>query len=209
MRTWIVVAVLLVGCEGKKKSQPANAVSPGSGSAVATTPADAAPPIDAPPPADAAIDASALGDPKALDYEHILTWEAIGGLKLGMDETKVVKLLGQPAKKAFPEEEGATGDFVGSWEWPSKGIVLGMASDKRTGPFTLRTIDVTAPSTFATTRGVTIGMAAAELPARYQRNVDEGRDDPNLYLVGSMYGGMLFTLKDDKVAEIFLGAMAE
>lgn len=209
MRTWILVALLVVGCS-KKKSQPANTVSAGSGSAVvAVTPADAAPPIDAPPSADAGIDAVALSDPKTLDYEHILTWEAIGGLKLGMDEAKVVKLLGKPAKNSFPEEEGATGDFVSGWEWPSKGIVLGMASDKRTGPFTLRTIDITMPSTLATTRGVTIGMAAAELPARYQRNVDEGRDDPNQYLVGSLYGGMMFTLKDDKVAEIFLGAMAE
>jgi hypothetical protein len=213
MRTWIVVAVLVVGCSGKKKSQPANGGSAGSASServAVPTPADAAaPPTDAPSPADAGVDALALSDPKTLDYEHILTWEAIGGLKLGMDEAKVVKLLGKPAKNSFPEEEAASGEFVANWEWPSKGIVLGMGSDKRTGPFKLRTIDITAPSTFATTRGVTIGMAAAELPARYQHNVDEGRDDPNQYLVGSVYGGMLFTLKDDKVAEIFLGAMAE
>jgi hypothetical protein len=208
MRTWIVVALLVVGCEGKKKSQSTNSVSTGSGSAVVTaTPADAAPAIDAAPPA---IDAGvALSDPKTLDYEHILTWETIGPLKLGMDEAKVVKLLGKPAKNSFPEEEGATGQFVANWEWPSKGVVLGMASDKRTGPFVLRSVDIIAPSTYATSRGVTIGMAAADLPARYLRNIDEGRDDPNEYLVGSMYGGMLITLKDDKVAELFLGAMAE
>lgn len=208
MRTWIVVAVLVVGCEGKKKSQPA---TPGSGSQVAAvvTPPDATV-VDAASPVDAmvTVDALALSDPKTLDYEHILDWESVGPLKLGMDEAKVVKLLGKPAKNSFPQEEGATGDFVADWEWPKQGIVLGMASDKRSGPFRVRSIEIMAPSTLATTRGVTIGMAAADLPARYQRNVDEGRDDPAEYLVGSVYGGMLFTLKDDKVASVFVGAMA-
>ena len=211
MRTWIVVALLVVGCEGKKKSQPATAGSGSGSDVVAVTPAaaaDASIPIDAPSPADAGVDAIALSDPKSLDYEHILTWEAIGPLKLGMDEAIVFKLLGKPAKTSFPQEEGATGDFVSDWDWPSKGIVLGMASAKRTGPFSVRSIEIMAPSTFATTRGVTIGMPLTDLPARYQRNIDEGRDDPAEYLVGSVYGGMLFTLKDDKVVSIFLGAMA-
>ena len=72
----------------------------------------------------------------------------------------------------------------------------------------MRSIEVFTPSTLSTSRGVKIGTPASELPAFYLRNVDEGRDDPNEYLVGSVYGGMLFTLKDDTVVSIFLGAMA-
>jgi hypothetical protein len=214
MRTWIVVAVTSLGaiaCEGKK---PAATTGSGAGSEiVAVAPGDAAAPvIDAAVVVDAAAPSSldaaaALADPKTLDYEHLLDWESVGALKLGMPDVKVLKILGAPKKKSFPTEEAATGSFVSDWEWPT-GIVVGMAGDKRSGPFVVRSIEVFAPSTFGTSRGVKIGTAAAELPHFYMRNIDEGRDDPNEYLVGSVYGGMLFTLKDDKVVSIFLGAMA-
>jgi hypothetical protein len=208
MRSWILVLVVALGCEGKKT--PA-ATGTGSGSQItAVRPADAASSIDS-PPADAAaapVDAAKLSDPRTLDYEHILEWETIGALKLGMDEAKVIKLLGAPKKKSFPIEEGATGEYVSDWEWPAQGLVVGMAAEMRTAPFHVRSIEVVAPSTFMTSRGVAVGMALEDVPSRYLRNIDEGRDDPNEYLVGSVYGGMLFTLKDKKVASIFLGAMA-
>lgn len=206
MRTWIVIAVLIVGCEGKKN--PASGSGSGS-QVVAAAPGDAvAVAVDAATVVDAAVVVdSGLSDPTKLDYEHLLDWEAIGPLKLGMEDDKVTKLLGKPKKKSFPIEEGATGLFVSDWEWP-QGIVVGMSSESRTGLFRVRSIEVFAPSTFATSRGVKIGTKAADLPAFYLRNIDEGRDDPNEYLVGSVYGGMLFTLKDDEVVAIFLGAMA-
>ncbi|HTL38309.1 MAG TPA: hypothetical protein VL326_34500 [Kofleriaceae bacterium] len=210
MRMWILVVLAAFGCEGKKNaekggsaagSQVAVAVAPGD--AVAAPVADAAVVVDAA----AAVDARVLSDPKTLDYEHLLDWETVGPLKLGMSGTTVIKLLGQPKKQSFPVEEGATGQFVSDWEWP-QGIVLGMAGDKRSGPFVVRSIEVFAPSTYGTSRGVVIGTPLGELPKLYMRNIDEGRDDPKEYLVGSVYGGMLFTLKDDKVVSIFLGAMA-
>jgi hypothetical protein len=210
MRIWFVVVLALTGCEGKK-----HVATTGSGvgsQVVVAVPADATAvavvAVDAAPLADAALDGRVLSDPKTLDYEHIFDWEMIGPLKLGMDEAKVIKLLGAPKKKSFPIEEGATGEYVSDWEWPGQGLVVGMAAEMRTAKFHVRSIEVFAPSTLMTTRGVVVGMALEDVPARYQRNIDEGRDDPNEYLVGSVYGGMLFTLKDRKVVSIFLGAMA-
>jgi len=209
---WILVAVAALGCEGKKNAEKGDKGGSGVGSQItAPAPGDAAAvTIDASIVVDAtsAPADAALSDPKTLDYEHLLDWETVGPLKLGMSGEKVTKLLGAPKKKSAAVEEGATGQFVSDWEWP-QGIVLGMASDtQRTGPFVVRSIEVFAPSTFGTSRGVVIGTPLAALPRFYMRNIDEGRDDPNEYLVGSVYGGMLFTLKDDKVVSIFLGAMA-
>lgn len=164
-------------------------------------------------PVDAAGDAAADAMPDAalaalppVDVDHIFDWETIGGFKLGMDERKVLGVLGQPKSKGFPTEEGATGDFVSDWEW--KGITVGMAAGRRSGPFHVRSISVDTPSTFATSRGIHVGSTLAELSKIYPRNTEEGNADPNQYLVGSVYGGELFTLEKDKVASIFLGAMA-
>lgn len=210
---WILVVLAVVGCEGKKNAEKGGSAA--GSQVVAATPGDAAAPVVVDAAVVANVDAAvaapadaALSDPKTLDYEHLLDWETIGPLKLGMSDAKVTKLLGAPKKRSFPQEEAATGSFVTDWEWP-QGIVIGMASDmQRSGPYRVRSIEVFAPSTFGTSRGVVIGTPLSELPRFYMRNIDEGRDDPNEYLVGSVYGGMLFTLKDDKVVSIFLGAMA-
>ncbi|HUS31206.1 MAG TPA: hypothetical protein VMZ53_22000 [Kofleriaceae bacterium] len=218
MRMWILVVVAALGCEGKKKPAATETGSGKGSEIVAAAPADAAvvAPVDAAAVAvDTAIaDGATAGSSDAgvaadkLDYEHILDWETIGPFKLGMDEANVVKLVGAPKKKAFPVEEGATGEFVSGWEWPALGLTLEMASDRRTGPFHVRSIEIYPPSTYATSRGAKIGMSSAALPALYVRNLDEGREDPRDYLVGSPYGGLLITFKDGKAVSIFLGAMA-
>lgn len=203
MRMWIAIAVMLVGCE-KKPSKPTPAQGSGSAGVVAgdAAPADSAPVVvagDATP----AIDAG----PPPLDTEHLLDTETIGPLRLGLDDRAVVKILGDTKKKTFPQEEGATGELVSDWTWPS-GVTLGMASDKRSGPFHVRSIALSAPSTYKTSRGIGIASTLAELSAQYPRNTEEGSEDDNQFLVGSVYGGELFTLVDGKVATIFLGAMA-
>jgi hypothetical protein len=213
MRTWFVVAIALVGCEGKKNSPASTGSGSSSGSSsiiAATAPADAAAPADVALLTDAAIATDArLSDPHTLDYEHILDWETIGPLKIGMPAKQVVKLLGEPKDQSDLVEEGATGMYVTDWEWPATSITIRMSSAKLKGPYRVTSIQTSVPNELTTSRGATIGTPASELPALYLRNVDEGtNDDPNQYLVGSVYGGLLFTLKDGRLISIFLGAMA-
>jgi len=70
-------------------------------------------------------------------------------------------------------------------------------------------IGIKAPSTFATSRGIVIGSSKADVEKSYQHSTEGSGDDPSSYLVGSPYGGELFTFKHGKVTEIFLGQMAE
>ena len=64
-----------------------------------------------------------------------------------------------------------------------------------------------APSPFKTPDGVGIGSTRAEIVAVYGRYLGH-TNDVNEVLVGSVYFGMLFTLEDERVSGIFLGAMA-
>ena len=156
---------------------------------------------DAVPPPDAPV---ATG-PLPVDSDKLLDDEAIGPLLFGMKDADAVKLLGAPKKKTLPVEEGATGEFASTWTWP--GVTLEMVSEKRTGPAKVRLITVTAPTAYATKRGIKIGSKLTEIAAAYPKS-DEGSDDPTQFLVGSPYGGLLFVLKGDAVAEILLGPMA-
>ena len=210
------MVVAVVAC-GKHGAKPAPAAGSGSqapavhdaASAVVASSVDALPPDAV--PADAAIDAApadAMKSKKDLDYEHILDWETIGPLKLGLDEKIVIAHFHEPKRKGFPEEEGATGGFVSTWEWPDQGLTIEMYSDRRSGPFHVRSIEIAAPSKLTTSRGLKVGTTIGELRDLYMQNVDEGRDDPKEYLVGSVYGGMLVTHDDHFVTSIFIGPMA-
>ena len=130
--------------------------------------------------------------------------ETIGGIKIGSSQADVIKVLGQPTHKTKAQREEATGDTVTTWKWPGVDIELAKTGKK----LRVASIHVTAPSTLATSRGVHIGSSRAEIQAGYRRSKDK-TDDANSYLVGSEYGGELFSFKNDKVVEIFLGAMAE
>jgi hypothetical protein len=196
MRIWLAVAVVVVGC--KKNAEQAGP-SPGSGSqAVAAVAADAA--VTVAPP-----DAAAPAGPAPIDEDTLLDVEAIGPLKLRMPEADVIELLGKPAQRSKVIEEGATGLFVSTWTWD--GVAMHMAAEAKKGPFKVATISVGKPP-HATARGIKVGSTLAELEKTYPRSTEEGNNDPSLYLVGSVYGGLLFRLKDGAVTEIFLGAMA-
>ncbi len=197
---WIILA--LVAC--KKQQEPAP-VGQGSGSGSAPPPVAAdAQVMDTPAPGPDA--AAAAAGPAPVDSDKLLDVEAIGPLTYGLPQAAVIKELGTPKKKTAPEEEGATGEFASTWTYPS--LTLDMVSVTRTGAAKVRLITVTAPSTYATKRGIKIGSTRAEVEAAYPK-ADEGGDDPTQFLVGSQYGGLLFVFKQkDVVGEVVLGPMA-
>ena len=196
MRIWLAVLLVVVGCKKNAEKSPPSA---GSGSQVAA--ADAPAPVVAPATPDAAP-----SGPAPIDEEKLLDSESIGPLKLGMADADVIKVLRAPKRKTPVLEEGATGSFVSDWTWD--GVALHMAADTKKGPFKVASISVGKPP-HATARGIHVGSTLAELAKTYPRATEEGNDDPNIFLVGSVYGGLLFKLEKDVVTEIFLGAMAE
>ena len=82
--------------------------------------------------------------------EAFLQAEHLGGLRLGLAEKDVLKLLGQPEKKGGLVMQEADGNFVQQWEYPAKGLSIQMsAGGKKTGAKTIAAITASAPCALA------------------------------------------------------------
>jgi hypothetical protein len=190
-----VLALLLVSCSSKKDAPPAPTPPPAAPVVVPVVV------VDAPPPPDAAEIDAAVATGKLVDVDK----ETIGGFALGAKSDEVVKTLGQPKSKSKEETMGATGETVATWNF--NGLAITMS--KQDHGYVVNAIGVKAPSTAPTSRGIHIGSTRAEVEAVYQVGKDQSSKDPASFLVGSPFGGELFTFKKGVVTEIFLGAMAE
>ncbi len=137
--------------------------------------------------------------------------ERIDGLRLGLSgKTLAVDLsCGQPrmSKATF---EAATGLYVQDWGLPECGITLHMASERKGGTEVIASITVTAPSHLATSREIHIGSTEDDVSKAYGTvRDDESSTSGEMFVAGSIYDGLVFTLKNRKVVKIFLGAAAE
>lgn len=137
--------------------------------------------------------------------------ESFGPLRLGQNDQAILKALEKPDDKSTPTEWGADGLMHEDWTWTSKGLVLNMSSEKENSAATLTvfSITATAPCTFKTAAGIGIGSTYEELLAAYPRDINKEESTREQVTVGSIYGGIIFTLRDHKVIRIFLGAAAE
>ncbi len=191
--------VLLAACH-RPLPPPAPASAPPPAIVAVVAPRDA-PQVDAEPePEDAPADEdTSLADSFPIDKQ------ALGPLRIGMTEAQVVKVVGKPKSKSPAEMMGATGDYVGNWDFGD--VNLQMSAGKPKGPFRVTAISVAAPSRFKTPEGVGIGATRSELAAVYGTYFGH-TNDKNEVLVGSVYFGLLFTLEEERVTGMFLGAMA-
>ena len=133
----------------------------------------------------------------------------VGELLLGLGQTKITGLLGQPDSKSKSEEWGADGLIHQDWFYKSKGIELNMAGEKSQGELTVFSITITSPCGFRTKKNMGIGSTYKEVMAAYENVIDKSFTDKNSITAGSVYGGILFSFKNDKAEKIFIGAAAE
>ncbi len=109
----------------------------------------------------------------------------------------------------------AFGQAVQTWSFPNAGVEFDMISDEIGGDKTVFSITVTAPSDLVTARGVGIGSTRSEVESAYSdfppdpEGYEGYFDGQDVYLVGSIYGGMIFTFENGVVSKIFFGASAE
>ena len=135
---------------------------------------------------------------------------AFGPLGTGVAAATIVAALGEPSTRGAVEEEGASGLFLTSWAWPRAGVVVTMEATTPGGALTAHSFTVRAPFTERSARGVGIGSSEAAVQAAY-----EGLSDPDatrageIFVAGSVYGGVFFKFVDGRVDEIFVGADAE
>jgi hypothetical protein len=134
----------------------------------------------------------------------------VGDLSLGLAQSKVTALLGQPGSKGKSEEWGADGLVHQDWIYKAKGITLNMDQNINLDEQTIFSIRITTPCNFKTKRNIGIGSTYQEVMAAYEKEIDKTATDTSTITVGSVYGGIIFTFnKKDEVNTVFIGAAAE
>jgi hypothetical protein len=69
---------------------------------------------------------------------------------------------------------------------------------------------ISTPSTLKTQRGIGIGSREQAVIQAYQHEKDAEATMPTeVFVAGSVYGGLMFQFQNDQVISIFLGAGAE
>ena len=142
--------------------------------------------------------------------DDFLEKETFGKIKLGQKAAELTAAVGKADSKGKDTEWAATGEWVQEWRFKTQGLTVNMASGKKDGAKTVHSLTATAPCPLATARGIRIGSTAAEVKKAYGKVEDKEQSEAGkTFVAGSVYGGIIFTLKDGKVSQIFLGAAAE
>jgi hypothetical protein len=136
--------------------------------------------------------------------------EIIGGwLKEHTKQQDVLSKLGEPEKKGDDENWGATDNYVQKWEYKVLGINLEMESERQGGVKTVLSISIEQPCKLTTSQNVGIGSSVKTVKEKYLGLIDESNSSAEFIVVGSIYGGTVFTFKNGVVSKIFIGAVAE
>lgn len=144
------------------------------------------------------------------DEFQLLNSEQIGPLKIGLAEAQVKEKMGGKAHLGPVEKWDADGLYHQKWTFESLGVEIGMVSETPRSQKNIESISISSPCDFATKRGIRIGSAESDVQRAYKDDMDKDASKPGETLVaGSLYGGLIFTIKNGKVSRIFLGASAE
>jgi len=139
---------------------------------------------------------------------YSLMKETVGDLSLGIDDSVVLQRLGEPDKKSAALIWGADGMEHQRWVYQSKGIELGMI--RKASNQVVDRISLKSPCEYKTQRGIQIGSKAAEVQLAYNNEINPHSSRPESTIVaGTIFGGILFGIKDGVVNSIFIGAAAE
>lgn len=137
-----------------------------------------------------------------------MTAETIGQIRLGMSEKAVKDMLGKPSKETALVEWGADGLKHKQILYLTKGVELGIVKDKG---LQVESITIKRPCSLKTSRGIGIGNSEAEILNAYRSEIDPSENEAGAesIVAGTVYGGVIFKMRNGKVSEIFVGASAE
>jgi hypothetical protein len=143
------------------------------------------------------------------DPPDISVTERLGDLRLNLAEADAKKAVGCPMTAGKEQKWEADGSYHQEWHFAC-GVDLGMVSERKGGKKTVQTIKVSGASTLKTSRGIGLGAAEKDVTKAYAKEWSKEESQmPDLFVAGSIYGGVMFTFKDHRVSEIFVGAAAE
>ncbi len=132
-----------------------------------------------------------------------------GWLKVAIKQQEVINKIGKPDTKGEDEFWGATGTYVQIWNFITLGVMLEMESEIKNGDKIVRSITIINPCSLTTSKGVGIGNNINNVKDKYNKLIDVNNSDENNIVVGSVYGGTIFSFENGVVSKIFVGAAAE
>jgi hypothetical protein len=139
-----------------------------------------------------------------------LNGEKIGDFSLGQSEKELKNKIHCTLKRGPDTLWGADGAYHQTWDCYDGGISFDMVSNSKGGAKTIASITISTPSKLKTKRGIQIGDSEQAVIQAYQNEKDADATTPTeVFVAGSVYGGLIFQFKDGKVESIFLGASAE
>ena len=134
--------------------------------------------------------------------------ENIGFISIGISDGDTLKILGKPEQKSDARIWGADGMEHQRWYYQTKGIELDMIGKESNQA--VNRIIIKSPCDYKTQRGIQIGSSDIEVQRVYRNEINPHDSKPNSAIVaGTIYGGIIFDLKDSFVTSIFIGAAAE
>lgn len=145
------------------------------------------------------------------DYLQVgfaLMKEPIGPLSIGASDSSILKAFGKPDQKSTAKIWGADGMEHQRWYYHAKGIELDMIRKESTQ--TVNRIMIKSPCDYKTQRGIQIGSSDIAVQSAYKNEINpsDGKSNSSI-IAGTIYGGIVFGIKDNLVTSIFIGAAAE
>lgn len=139
------------------------------------------------------------------DIEHL------GDLRLGMPADSTENIAGKPDSKSKPEKWGADEMMHETWKWKDKGLEINVVSDPRNAAAGKQVFSITASTLcpYKTKAGIGVGSTMEEIQAAYKDQINKEESGDDQVIIGSMYGGIIFTMQNNKVLHVFVGAAAE
>jgi hypothetical protein len=143
------------------------------------------------------------------DEFSLLRNERIGNLQIGLSEAKVKQRINCTPKREPERLWGADGAYHQTWKYVDCGITLSMVSEKKGAPKSIESITLNSPSRLSTKRNIQVGSSQKAVMKAYKSEWNRETSGADLFVAGSIYGGLIFQFQNGKVTQIFLGAAAE
>lgn len=144
-----------------------------------------------------------------LNDSNLLEQESIGGIRVNMPfKTAAGQFTGWELKPVALW--GADGYYHQSRYLKAKDLEVGVyAADSLLSEPLVHSVTIGEASDLKTSRNVGIGSSAAAIRDAYGALINPEESNDSVLVVGSIYGGLIFNLRDGKAVQLFLGAAAE
>lgn len=134
--------------------------------------------------------------------------ETLNELRIGLTKIEIEEILGVAPEISTDELWEADGQYHQTYFFKNQGIELDMIGDNDKLK-KVNMITITHPCNFKTSKNIAIGSKLKDLQIAYVDYFNKEFSDNETFVAGSIYGGVIFSLKNDKVTSIFIGAAAE